>query len=140
MRSYWLLTGLMSAFFLALFGLSEALSLSLLTDPTPWLTEVGLWRAAAVGVGLLVADVFLPIPASLVMVAHGAFFGIIWGTLLSLVGGVAAAAVGFAVGRWGRAKLHRFVPEDEQQRADTLLARWGDLAVVVTGQWTIQTI
>lgn len=66
------------------------------------------------------------------MVANGALFGIAGGTLLSIVGGMAAAAVGFAVGRGGSASLHRFVPEEERRRADTLLREWGDLAVVVT--------
>jgi uncharacterized membrane protein YdjX (TVP38/TMEM64 family) len=132
MRSYWILLGVMSALFLALFGLVEWLQVPWLTDPTPWLQGSGRWGAAALGVLLLVADVFLPIPASLIMVANGALFGIVGGTLLSLFGGVAASAVGFAVGRWGSASLHRFVPEDERRRADALLKRWGDLGVVVT--------
>jgi uncharacterized membrane protein YdjX (TVP38/TMEM64 family) len=132
MRSYWILLGVMSGLFLALFGLVEWLQIPWLTDPTPWLQGSGRWGAAALGVFLLVADVFLPIPASLIMVAHGALFGIVGGTLLNLFGGVAASAVGFAVGRWGSASLHRFVPEDERRRADALLKRWGDLGVVVT--------
>jgi uncharacterized membrane protein YdjX (TVP38/TMEM64 family) len=132
MRSYWILLGVMSGLFLALFGLVEWLQIPWLTDPTPWLQGSGRWGAAALGVLLLVADVFLPIPASLIMVAHGALFGIVGGTLLSLFGGVAASAVGFAVGRWGSASLHRFIPEDERHRADALLRKWGDLGVVVT--------
>lgn len=132
MRSYWILLGLMSALFLALFGIVEALDVPFLTDPGPWLSGSGRWGAAAIGVGLLIADVFLPVPASLIMVAHGALFGIVGGTLLSLFGGLAASAVGFAVGRRGSAALHRWVPEAERRRADALLRQWGDLAVVVT--------
>lgn len=132
MRSYWILLALMSALFLALFGVVEALHVPLLSDPGPWLSGAGRWGAAAIGVGLLIADVFLPVPASLIMVAHGALFGIAGGTLLSLIGGLAASAVGFAVGRRGSAALHRFVPEGERRRADALLRQWGDLAVVVT--------
>jgi uncharacterized membrane protein YdjX (TVP38/TMEM64 family) len=132
MRSYWILLGVMSGLFLSLFGLVQMLDVPWLNDPGPWLTGSGRWGAAAIGFLLLVADVFLPIPASLIMVAHGALFGIVGGTLLSLTGGVAASAAGFAVGRWGSASLHRFVPEDERRRADSLLRRWGDLGVVVT--------
>lgn len=132
MRSYWILLGLMSALFLALFGIVEALDVPFLTDPGPWLSGSGRWGAAAIGVGLLIADVFLPVPASLIMVAHGALFGIVGGTLLSLFGGLAASAVGFAVGRRGSVALHRWVPEAERRRADALLRQWGDLAVVVT--------
>lgn len=132
MRSYWILLGVMSALFLALFGIVEALHVPLLTDPGPWLSGSGRWGAAAIGVGLLIADVFLPVPASLIMVANGALFGIVGGTLLSLFGGLAASAVGFAVGRRGSAAFRRWVPEDERRRADALLRQWGDLAVVVT--------
>jgi uncharacterized membrane protein YdjX (TVP38/TMEM64 family) len=131
-RTYWLLMLGMGVVFLALFGLAEALHVPLLTDPQPFLDRAGLWGAAAIGAGLLIADVFLPVPASLVMVAHGALFGIVGGTLVSLVGSMGGAALGFAVGRWGSASLHRWVPADERRRADELLRRWGDLAVIVT--------
>lgn len=132
MRSYWMLLALMSGLFLALFGAVQALDVAILADPGPWLSGSGRWGAAPLGVGLLIADVFLPVPASLIMVAHGALFGIVGGTLLSLAGGLAASAVGFGLGRWGSASLHRWVPEDERRRADALLRQWGDLAVVVT--------
>src|SRR5215203_140862 len=113
MRSYWILLAVMSALFLALFAIVEALDVPFLSDPRPWLSGSGRWGAAAIGIGLLIADIFLPVPASLIMVANGALFGIAGGTLLSLTGGLAASAVGFAVGRRGSAALHRFVPEEE---------------------------
>ena len=132
MRSYWLLLALMSGLFLALFGVVEALGLPLLSDPGPWLSGAGRWGAAAIGFALLVLDVLLPVPASLIMVAHGALFGVAGGTLLSLAGALAASALGFGLGRWASASIHRFVPESERRRADLLLRQWGDLAVVVT--------
>lgn len=131
MKRYALLTLAMMALFLALFGLVEHLRVPLLTDPDPWLFRGG-WIAAALGVGLLVADVLLPVPASLVMIAHGALFGVAGGTLLSLAGALGAALFGFALGRRGGPLLVRLVPEDERRRADALLARWGDLAIIVT--------
>ncbi|MCP5110863.1 MAG: VTT domain-containing protein, partial [bacterium] len=72
------------------------------------------------------------VPASLVMVANGALFGIASGALLSLAGSLTAAVLGFALGRWGRASLHRFVSPEEGQQADALVRRWGGLAVLVT--------
>lgn len=131
MKRYALLTLAMMVLFLALFGLVEHLRVPLLTDPDPWLARGG-WIAAALGAGLLVADVLLPVPASLVMIAHGALFGVVGGTLLSLAGALGAAAFGFALGRRGGPLLSRLVPEDERLRADALLERWGDLAVLVT--------
>jgi uncharacterized membrane protein YdjX (TVP38/TMEM64 family) len=131
MKRYALLTLSMMLLFLALFGLVEHLRVPLLTDPAPWLSRGG-WIAAALGLGLLVADVLLPVPASLVMIAHGAFFGLVRGTLLSLAGALGAALFGFALGRRGGPLLARLTSEDERRRADDLLQRWGDLAIIVT--------
>lgn len=123
--------GGMLALFLALFFLVEALGIPLLVDPTPWLRQGGVW-AAALGVALLVADVLLPVPSSLVMVAHGALFGVLAGTLLSLVGSTGAAVFGFWIGRRGGKLLERLVTAWERERANRLLEQWGTLAVIVT--------
>lgn len=131
MRHYWFISGAMILVFLALFGVVEALGVPLLSDLRPWLGQTG-GLAAAVGVGLLIVDVLLPVPSSLVMVGHGALFGVVGGSLLSLVGSVGAAAVGFALGRRGGPLLDRLVPPDERARGDLLLARWGGAAIVAT--------
>jgi uncharacterized membrane protein YdjX (TVP38/TMEM64 family) len=123
--------GGMLAFFLALFFLVEALGIELLVDPTPWLKQGGPW-AAALGVGLLIADVLLPVPSSLVMVMHGALFGVLAGTALSLLGSTGAALFGFWIGRRGGKLLERLVPAQERERANDLLGHWGMLAIVVT--------
>jgi uncharacterized membrane protein YdjX (TVP38/TMEM64 family) len=121
----------MLTFFLSLFFLVEALGIPLLVEPTPWLSRGGL-LAAALGVGLLIVDVLLPVPSSLVMVAHGALFGVLGGTLLSLVGSLGATMFGFWLGRRGGRLLERLVSTDERERADYLLKRWGTLAIIVT--------
>lgn len=131
MKTYGRLLLLSSVVFLALFGLVEALGVPLLTDPRPWL-ERGRPLAAAVGLFLLVGDVLLPVPASLVMVAHGALFGVALGTLLSVAGSLGASAFGFYLGRIGSPLLIRSLSPEERRKADDLLARWGLLAVVVT--------
>ncbi|HEV7680749.1 MAG TPA: VTT domain-containing protein [Pyrinomonadaceae bacterium] len=131
MKRYLLIMSSMIAFFLVLFLVVEALGVPLLADPTPWMQHGGL-VAAALGVGLLVADVLLPVPSSLVMVAHGALFGVWIGTFLSLLGSVGAALFGFAIGRRGGKLLERLVSLAERKRADQILARWGALAIVVT--------
>lgn len=131
MKHCLLIMALMVAFFLALFLVVEALGVPVLTDPTPWMNHGGM-LAASLGVSLLIADVLLPVPSSLVMVAHGALFGVVLGTLLSLLGSVGAAVFGFAIGRRGGKLLDRVVTREERARADRLLARWGALAVIVT--------
>ena len=131
MKRYLLLMAALMAFFIVLFFIVEALGVPLLSDPTPWMKHGGV-LAASLGVGLLIADVLLPVPSSLVMVAHGALFGVVVGTLLSLLGSVGAALFGFAIGRRGGRLLARVVSPEERARADYLLGRWGSLAIVVT--------
>jgi uncharacterized membrane protein YdjX (TVP38/TMEM64 family) len=131
MKRFWIVTVSMMATFLGLFALAEALHVPLLTDPGPWLSHGGV-AAALIGFVLLVADVVLPVPSSLIMIANGTLFGTLVGTLLSLAGSLGAGLFGFALGRRGGPLLARLVPEDERERADALLRRWGDLAIVVT--------
>lgn len=131
MKRYLLIVAATMAFFLVLFFTVEALGVPLLADPTPWMRQGGI-LAGTLGVGLLIADVLLPVPSSLVMVAHGALFGVLKGTLLSLLGSMGAALVGFAIGRRGGKLLDRLVTPAERARADQILARWGALAVAVT--------
>lgn len=131
MKRYLLIMASIITFFLMLFFLVEAMGVPLLTDPTPWMKHRGV-LAASIGVGLLIADVLLPVPSSLVMVAHGALFGVVTGTFLSLLGSVVAALFGFAIGRRGGPLLNRILTPVERARADRMLARWGTLAVIVT--------
>jgi uncharacterized membrane protein YdjX (TVP38/TMEM64 family) len=123
--------GGMLALFLALFFLVEALGIPILVDPTPWLKQGGVW-AAVLGVALLIADVLLPVPSSLVMVAHGALFGVPLGTGLSLLGSTGATLFGFWIGRSGGKSLERLVTPEERERANRLLEQWGMLAIIVT--------
>lgn len=100
-------------------------------EDTSLLRNAGPYAAVA-GFLLLVADVFLPVPSSLVMVAHGTLFGVIPGALLSVAGSVASALTGFAVGRAGTKTIRRFVTPEEHERASQLLDRWGLTAVAAT--------
>jgi len=131
MKRYLLTVVALIVLFTILFLIVEALGVPLLSDPTPWMKHGGV-VAASIGVGLLIADVVLPVPSSIVMVAHGALFGVWWGTMLSLVGSVGAATFGFAIGRRGGALLERVVTPAERARASGILARWGTLAIIIT--------
>lgn len=131
MKRYALVAAGLIVFFTLFFLIIAALEIRILTDPTPWMSNAS-WQVAAIGVGLLIADVLLPVPSSLVMIAHGLLFGVWWGTLLSLGGSVGATLVGFAIGRRGGKLMERCVSREDKQRADYLLRRWGALAILVT--------
>lgn len=131
MRTYITATLTIACLILVSFLVVEALDVPLLTDPSGYLDDAGM-VGAAISTGLLLIDVFVPIPSSLVMIANGAMFGIVGGTLLTLVGAVGGAMLGFFVGRGGSGMIRRFVSPADQKRADAMIARWGLLAIIVS--------
>lgn len=128
----WLLVGaVIAGIMLGAFLAIEALDVPILTDPSDRLGRAGV-AGAALGVGLLVLDVGLPVPSSLVMTAHGALYGAALGTALSTAGGLGAALVGFGLGRSGTRVLDRALPAATRARAEAMLARHGALVVVAS--------
>ena len=128
---YWAVVGGLLGLLLAMYALVEALRVPLLTDAW-WLRDVPTALAALGAFGLLVVDVLLPVPSSVVMVLDGALFGVAAGAMISLAGGTAASLLAFALGRRARSLIARCVPAQDRMRADRLLARWGATAVLVT--------
>jgi uncharacterized membrane protein YdjX (TVP38/TMEM64 family) len=119
----------LAALFCIAFLVTDALEVELLRDPTPWLRAGGV-LPAAIGVALLVADVVLPVPSSVVMMALGAARGVVVGAALSLLGALGSAWLGLLLGRRGGAWLVGATRGGE--RSARLLARWGPLAIAVT--------
>lgn len=115
---------------LFLFMVIEALGVPQLTQPAEVRSGQGALAGAA-GLMLLVVDVVLPVPSSLVMIGNGALFGVPVGIVLSMVGSLGAFAVGFAVGR--RSLLvARVVGEEDRRTADRVLCRWGLVAIILS--------
>jgi uncharacterized membrane protein YdjX (TVP38/TMEM64 family) len=131
MKRYSMIAALLLGVFLTLLLLVEALNVPLLEEPSSWLGEAGV-LTGVVGVSLLVADVALPVPSSMVMVAHGALFGVKVGTLLSLAGSMGATLAGFGIGRRSELLIARLTKSEERAWANRVFARWGALAIVVT--------
>lgn len=127
MKRYWAIAIGMIVVFGGLFALFEGLGLQF--EPR---FDAATPLTAGIGVGLLIIDVLLPVPSSLIMTGHGAAFGWPLGTALSLVGGVGAAIVAFWIGRRGGPLLERLVGADERAKADALLAKWGVLAIILS--------
>ena len=112
--------------------IENVLGLSLDAAVTSWMAGAGAGSALTV-VGLLAADIVLPVPSSLIMVLSGAAFGVLWGSVLSLAGSIGGEWLGFElVRRYGRGMSRRLVGDDEVRQLERLFARHGAAAVVVT--------
>jgi uncharacterized membrane protein YdjX (TVP38/TMEM64 family) len=131
LKRYLALFSLLVGGLLIIFVIVETMKVPFFTDPSPWMLRES-WAAKTLGLWLLVSDIVLPVPSSLLMVAHGAMFGILWGTILSVLGGLGAALVGFAIGRGGTPLVHSSLSSYERERANELMMRWGVVAIIVT--------
>jgi uncharacterized membrane protein YdjX (TVP38/TMEM64 family) len=98
-----------------------------------WMAAAGPAGAATV-IGLLAADVFVPIPSSVIMILSGAAFGVWWGSLLAFAGSMSGEWLGFEIARrYGSAWASRFIGDErEVARLNAMLARHGAAAVAVT--------
>lgn len=131
MLRWWFLAVVIACLLVLMFFAANASGIMLFSDPAP-VMETARPVAAVAGVLLLIVDVFLPVPSILVMIANGSLFGVVGGTILSLVGSVGAVATGFAVGRAGTRAIERFVTPKEYERAGAFLRRWGVVAIAVS--------
>lgn len=130
MRTYGLVVAGVAGVFLVAFLLTAAFGL-VIEDPVPLIAGAGALAAVA-SVSLLAVDVIAPIPASVVMVANGWLFGLWWGSLVSFLGGMAAFAIAFGLGRAHSRVLTDVVGEDAKRRSDALVRRHGALAVALS--------
>ncbi len=112
--------------------MEDVLGIDLEPTVTAWLDAPGAGSAAVI-VGLLVLDVFLPVPSSVVMVLSGAVFGVLGGALLALVGSVFGQWVGFEmVRRFGRRAASRVAGDNELSDVNRFFEQHGAVAVIVT--------
>ncbi len=131
MHRYWTIVIGVSLLFLGLFFLGSSLGLDL---DSFWVTQQGYPTAwtAFVGVSLLIVDVFLPVPSSLVLVGLGAVFGPLYGAALGFLGTCGGGLVAFMIGRLSRHRLMNFIGDASRSQTDALLGRWGFAALALS--------
>ena len=84
-------------------------------------------------VGLLAADMFLPVPSSAVITYAGGVLGVWWGTVASWVGLSLGALGGFGLARlFGEAVARRFSESADVARMRQFTLRHGSMALVLT--------
>ena len=98
-----------------------------------WMADAGA-PGAAVVIGLLAVDIFIPVPSSIIMVLSGAAFGVWWGALLAFVGSIAGEWLGFELARrYGTALSSRFIGDEaERRRMNQMLVTHGAAAIAAT--------
>jgi uncharacterized membrane protein YdjX (TVP38/TMEM64 family) len=131
MKQYWTAVSCIVLLFLISFLVVEQLQIPLLTDLHTLMPAANA-TAAVAGILLLMADVLIPVPSTLVMLLNGGLFGILPGAFFSLVGSLGAAWIGFSLGRLGSPWFLRFIPADQMSRANHLLKKWGLIAIIIT--------
>jgi uncharacterized membrane protein YdjX (TVP38/TMEM64 family) len=119
------------ALLLITFFVAEALKIPLLSEPEIVMGQRSL-GTALIGGGLLVSDVLLPIPSSIIIMLNGKLFGAVVGTLISLVGTMGSSVLAFYIGRCGGPLLDRVMSPEEHARGNAMLKNWGPLAIIVT--------
>lgn len=87
---------------------------------------------AAVEVGVLAADLLLPVPSSMVATLGGAQLGVVVGTVCAWLGMTAGAMAGWWLGRTAGAASLASLTADERERLARQQQRFGPLAVVLT--------
>ena len=96
-----------------------------------WLME-RQWLAASIMIVLLVVDVLLPVPSSVVCTISGSLLGPWIGTLINWIGLSLAAAVGYELGkRFGRPLAYRLQSVQSLKRVDQWNNKYGSWALVL---------
>ncbi len=137
MRLFWrifLIIALLAALFLAQFALFGADFELLFSQEAcrQWFAAMKAWGWLA-GIGLLVTDLVLPVPATGIMAALGAVYGFGIGLACSVIGSTGAGLVGYAVARYaGRKAMHRLASAEELARFHSFFEQWGGLAIIAS--------
>lgn len=98
-------------------------------ESTDWFNSFGPWAWLA-GIGLIAADIVLPIPATLVMTAMGIIYGPVLGGIVAAVGSIVSGLIGYGLCRLlGREFAVKLTGESGMQQAEDLFDRWGGLLV-----------
>lgn len=97
MKHYARIVLAMMAALVVVFVVVRAAEIDVLVDPRAVFEGLGA-AAAIAAVALLIVDVVLPVPSSIVMMWLGATYGWATGAVLAIAGCVAATAVAFWLG------------------------------------------
>lgn len=97
-----------------------------------WIEAAGAWAWAA-GIGLLAADLVLPVPGTVVMSALGYIYGPLVGGLAAAAGSMLAGLGGYGIGRLvGERAARRLLGSVDYEKGRLLFARGGGWLVALS--------
>lgn len=97
-----------------------------------WMRHYGAWAWLA-GIVLLIADIVLPIPSTVVMSALGWMYGWLLGGVIAAAGSFLSGLVAYAACRWlGRSAARWIAGEAGLQRGEDLFAKRGGWLVALS--------
>jgi uncharacterized membrane protein YdjX (TVP38/TMEM64 family) len=103
-----------------------------LAGAAAWLQQAGPWAWAA-GIGLLAADLVLPVPGTIVMSALGLIYGAFLGGLIAAAGSILAGLSGYGVGRLvGEKTARKLLGDRDFEKGKLLFARGGGSVIALS--------
>lgn len=97
-----------------------------------WMENYGGWAWAA-GIALLVSDIILPVPSTVVMSALGWKYGWWLGGLFAAMGSMLAGIIAYAACRWlGRGAARWIAGEEGLRRGEEIFTRRGGWLVALS--------
>jgi uncharacterized membrane protein YdjX (TVP38/TMEM64 family) len=103
-----------------------------LAGAASWLQQAGPWAWSA-GIGLLAADLVLPIPGTIVMSALGLIYGTLIGGLVAAAGSILAGLCGYGVGRLvGEKTARKLLGDQDFEKGRLLFARGGGYVIALS--------
>lgn len=135
MSRFWVIPLVIFALVVAPFLIwGETLVAFIAPDPEAGVFPGGREWLWLIAIALLVADILIPVPTTSVIAALGIVYGPVLGSLVGLVGTMAAAFTGYGVGRlFGRPLSERLIG-DGLSRGERLFANHGGW-IVAASRW-----
>lgn len=135
MRLFWLFLGLAILFLIPFLiwggSLEETFSIE---GTVAWLQSYDNWAWAA-GMVLLMSDLFLPIPGTVIMSALGLVYGTVIGGLIAFAGSFLSGAFSYLLCRLlGRGAARRLLGEKDLEKGEKLFSNVGGW-IVVLSRW-----
>ena len=90
-------------------------------------------NAWLIAIGLMISDLFLPIPASGIMAAIGVIYGFQLGFIINFAGTMSSGLVAYALARLlGKKGISKICSPQEVEDYKEFFDRWGGLAIIAS--------